>query len=62
MMNNLIQIAKNWLNQDPDQETRDELRALIEANDLDTLSRRFSGRLQFGTAGFRGSLQAVLWV
>lgn len=56
--------AQNWLNQDPDQETRAELEQLIaqaKAGKADVqaeLANRFNGRLQFGTAGLRGRLQA----
>lgn len=57
-MNNLLKSAQNWASQDPDPETRGELQALIDANDTVELEKRFSGRLQFGTAGLRGPLQA----
>ena len=56
--------AQNWLNQDPDQETRAELEQLIaeakagKADAQAELANRFNGRLQFGTAGLRGRLQA----
>jgi phosphomannomutase len=54
----LIARAKTWLAEDPDSETREELGKLIEAQDLDELALRFSGTLQFGTAGLRGELGA----
>ncbi len=57
-MNNLIKTAQNWLAQDPDVETRQQLQTLIDNNDREELAKRFSGRLQFGTAGLRGPLQA----
>lgn len=63
-METLFQVAQNWLNQDPDLETRAELEQLIsqaKANDAKAqaeLVSRFDGRLQFGTAGLRGRLQA----
>lgn len=50
--------ANAWLAEDPDQETRDELAKLIDAGDVTELSARFSGTLQFGTAGLRGELGA----
>ncbi|MEV4687608.1 phospho-sugar mutase [Microbacterium sp. LWH3-1.2] len=56
--------AHGWLAQDPDGETRAELRALIEAAEsgnpaaLEDLTDRFSARLAFGTAGLRGALGA----
>nr|WP_314272104.1 phospho-sugar mutase [uncultured Kingella sp.] len=61
---NLIDQARNWLAQDPDAETRAELAALIDAAESGAadaraqLQSRFSGRLQFGTAGLRGRQQA----
>ncbi|MFD8415709.1 phospho-sugar mutase [Streptomyces sp. NPDC059650] len=54
----LITRARAWLAEDPDQETADELAALIEAGDTAELADRFSGTLQFGTAGLRGELGA----
>ncbi|MBD8605234.1 phospho-sugar mutase [Aeromicrobium sp. CFBP 8757] len=54
----LIARAHDWLSQDPDPVTRDELQALIDADDTDALQDRFSERLQFGTAGLRGALGA----
>ncbi|OOH90796.1 alpha-D-phosphohexomutase [Pasteurellaceae bacterium 15-036681] len=63
-MTTFISVAQNWLNQDPDAETRAELAAIIEqaqAGDEKAnaeLANRFADRLQFGTAGLRGPLQA----
>ena len=63
-METLFTTAQNWLNQDPDQETRAELEQLIaeakagKADAQAELVNRFNGRLQFGTAGLRGRLQA----
>jgi phosphomannomutase len=54
----LLQQAQAWIDQDPDPVTRQELQALIEADDLTEIGDRFSGRLQFGTAGLRGALGA----
>ncbi|WAP56526.1 phospho-sugar mutase [Streptomyces sp. S465] len=54
----LIAQARTWLAEDPDPETRDELSKLLRANALDELAERFSGTLQFGTAGLRGELGA----
>ncbi|GHH12574.1 phospho-sugar mutase [Streptomyces lanatus] len=58
MHDDLIARAEAWLAEDPDPETRDELAGLIEAADLEELAARFSGTLQFGTAGLRGELGA----
>ncbi|MFF1402064.1 phospho-sugar mutase [Streptomyces sp. NPDC058294] len=58
MHDDLIARAKAWLAEDPDAETREELAKLIDAGDTDELAARFSGTLQFGTAGLRGELGA----
>ncbi|MGI5377804.1 phospho-sugar mutase [Streptomyces sp. CA-251387] len=58
MHDDLIARAQAWLAEDPDPETRDELAKLIEAADVEELAARFSGTLQFGTAGLRGELGA----
>ncbi|MET7285973.1 phospho-sugar mutase [Streptomyces sp. NPDC005573] len=58
MHDDLIAKAGAWLAEDPDTETRDELAKLIEAGDVTELADRFSGTLQFGTAGLRGELGA----
>ena len=54
-MNNQVQ---RWLARDPDLRTRDELQALVDSGDQDELIRRFSRRLEFGTAGLRGVVGA----
>lgn len=63
-MTTIFTTAQNWLAQDPDSETRAELEQLINAAQagdekaLAELNARFADRLQFGTAGLRGRLQA----
>ncbi|WP_183066823.1 phospho-sugar mutase [Streptomyces sp. gCLA4] len=54
----LITRARAWLAEDPDPETAAELAALVEAGDTAELADRFSGTLQFGTAGLRGEIGA----
>ena len=54
----LLEEARAWLAQDPDPDTRAELSALIDADDLPALRERFGSRLEFGTAGLRGELGA----
>lgn len=58
MQDELIARAEAWLAEDPDAETREELAELIDAKDVAELTARFSGTLQFGTAGLRGELGA----
>ncbi len=50
--------ARRWIAQDPDPETRRELERLVESGDIAVLTERFSGELEFGTAGLRGLLGA----
>jgi phosphomannomutase len=52
--------AERWMADDPDPDTRDELRALLGQPDLAAtdLADRFAGPLEFGTAGLRGVLAA----
>ncbi|KOG13494.1 MULTISPECIES: phospho-sugar mutase [Streptomyces] len=54
----LLTRAQAWLAEDPDSETREELAKLIDAGATDELAARFSGTLQFGTAGLRGEIGA----
>ena len=61
---NVIDVARAWRDQDPDDETRTELDHLIadaeadSAQALDELHDRFDTRLEFGTAGLRGRIEA----
>ncbi|MFE9831890.1 phospho-sugar mutase [Streptomyces halstedii] len=58
MQQDLIARARTWLAEDPDPETREELAALLDAENHDALAERFAGTLQFGTAGLRGEMGA----
>ncbi|GHD11319.1 phosphomannomutase [Streptomyces violarus] len=58
MHDELIAQAQTWLTEDPDPDTRTELARLIDAQDHTELAARFTGTLQFGTAGLRGELGA----
>jgi len=58
MTADLFEAARTWLAEDPDPDTQAELAALLVDNDVDAIADRFSGRLQFGTAGLRGALGA----
>ena len=57
----LLERARAWAAEDPDDQTRAELEALIstaEAGGETDLADRFAGTLEFGTAGLRGALGA----
>jgi phosphomannomutase len=51
-------VAAAWLADDPDPDTRAELRALLDRGDAAAVAERFSGSLEFGTAGLRGEMGA----
>ncbi len=48
--------VERWIAEDPDEDTREELKALLAAGDEAELRDRFRGMLKFGTAGLRGLL------
>ena len=49
---------RQWLEKDPDANSRRELQELVDSSNQAELDRRFSERLQFGTAGLRGVVGA----
>jgi phosphomannomutase len=52
-----LDIAKKWLDAEPDDDIRVELQQLIDGSN-EELEERFSGRLLFGTAGLRAQVGA----
>ncbi|WP_327640300.1 phospho-sugar mutase [Kribbella sp. NBC_00482] len=58
MTDDLKAAAEAWLSEDPDPDTRAELEALLDSGDTSELADRFSGTLEFGTAGLRGAVGA----
>jgi phosphomannomutase len=58
MDDDLLERARAWADEDPDPATVGELEGLIAADDRAALEDRFSGTLEFGTAGLRGALGA----
>jgi phosphomannomutase len=54
----LLSTARAWADADPHAGDRAEIEALIEAENVEELERRFAGPLTFGTAGLRGPLRA----
>ena len=63
-MDELLARAEAWIEDDPDDQTREELAAVLEAavagsaQALEDLEDRFRGFLEFGTAGLRGRIGA----
>ncbi|HEX5862063.1 MAG TPA: phospho-sugar mutase, partial [Nocardioides sp.] len=58
----LLDSARAWAAEDPDDQTRGELEEIVEqvaaGADPTDLEDRFAGTLEFGTAGLRGALGA----
>ncbi|PKH43461.1 phosphomannomutase [Nocardioides alpinus] len=57
----LVEQARAWAAEDPDEQTRAELEAVLaaaERGEETDLADRFAGTLEFGTAGLRGALGA----
>ncbi|PRW56905.1 phosphoglucomutase PGM3 isoform B [Chlorella sorokiniana] len=54
----LIQLAAEWLQQDEQTSSRQEIEQLVAAEDAAGLEERLGKRLQFGTAGLRGRMGA----
>ncbi|WP_406038070.1 phospho-sugar mutase [Micromonospora sp. NBC_00898] len=59
-LDELRELARRWLDDDPDPTSRDELRAVLDGlpGSAPELADRFAGPLTFGTAGLRGPLRA----
>lgn len=53
-----MEIAKQWAAEPFDADTRAEVQALIDKNDIETIKNRFGASMQFGTAGLRGVMGA----
>lgn len=58
----LLESARAWITEDPDEQTRAELAQVVAdveaGGDHADLADRFAGTLEFGTAGLRGALGA----
>lgn len=53
-----LETAKSWTKEPFDANTRAEVQALIDNNDIETITNRFGDTLHFGTAGLRGVMGA----
>ncbi|EKM55765.1 uncharacterized protein PHACADRAFT_144538 [Phanerochaete carnosa HHB-10118-sp] len=54
----LQKLVDEWLRLDKNEETRREIQALVDRGDLAELDRRMRSRIEFGTAGLRGRMEA----
>jgi phosphomannomutase len=52
----LVREVSEWILDDPDQRTAQQLQDLIDSKNYEQLRKYFSGFLQFGTAGLRGPI------
>jgi phosphomannomutase len=55
-MNDIIDTAQAWVNNDPDPVTRSAGQDLIDQGNIAVLTDHFGDRLRFGTAGMRGPM------
>lgn len=53
-----LETARRWASEPFDEATRNEVQALIDGNDIETITNRFGDTLHFGTAGLRGVMGA----
>ncbi|KAF9228602.1 Phosphoglucomutase, first 3 domain-containing protein [Gyrodon lividus] len=54
----LEHLVKEWLRLDPNEKTRREVQGLWDRQDIDELEKRMRTRIEFGTAGLRGRMEA----
>ena len=54
--NDLLEATRQWIEGDPDPETRDALRAIVDAGDRSAIADAMGEPLTFGTAGIRGEV------
>lgn len=58
MIQDIKELAKDWLEIDQDKATRDEIYELLHEGSTAELEKRLRHRIAFGTAGLRGPMQA----
>ncbi|KAI0710386.1 phosphoglucomutase first 3 domain-containing protein [Cerioporus squamosus] len=54
----LRELVDEWLRLDPNEETRKEIENLLEEGNVTEIEKRMSPRIEFGTAGLRGRMEA----
>jgi phosphomannomutase len=55
-MAEFLEIARKYVEWDPDEETREIVRSCLENNEETKLRQMLSKRIQFGTAGLRSAM------
>ncbi|KAI0637271.1 hypothetical protein C8Q77DRAFT_1216028 [Trametes polyzona] len=58
MNTELKNLVDQWLRLDPNEQTKLEIQRLVEAGNITELEKRMSPRIEFGTAGLRGRMEA----
>ncbi|KAI1790740.1 phosphoglucomutase 1 [Ganoderma leucocontextum] len=58
MASDLQSLVDQWLRLDPNEETRAEIERLVQEGNSAELVKRMSPRIEFGTAGLRGRMEA----
>ena len=58
MESKILELAEKWSNAPFDDETRDEIKKLIDSKNEKELEDRFYRSLEFGTGGLRGIIGA----
>ncbi|KAI0371790.1 phosphoglucomutase first 3 domain-containing protein [Pilatotrama ljubarskyi] len=54
----LKDLVDQWLRLDPNEETRAEIRKLVDDGNITEIRKRMTPRIEFGTAGLRGRMEA----
>ncbi|PFH47176.1 hypothetical protein AMATHDRAFT_77329 [Amanita thiersii Skay4041] len=57
-MSSIQDLVHEWISLDKNEDTRNEIQQLWDAGNLDELERRMRPRIEFGTAGLRGRMEA----
>ncbi|KAH9951484.1 hypothetical protein B0H21DRAFT_719155 [Amylocystis lapponica] len=57
-MSSLQSLVQEWLRMDQNEATRKEIQLLLANADTDELEKRMRSRIEFGTAGLRGRMEA----
>ena len=57
-MTDVLELANTYISIDPHEDTRNEVRALVDAKDILALEKLLLSRMEFGTAGLRAPMGA----
>ena len=50
-MTDVLELANTYISIDPHEDTRNEIRALVDSKDISALEKLLLSRMEFGTAG-----------